>query len=203
MVRVSTKKEIVRERVSERKKKVIKRLVERVKESIGEESDITRSRHCLEVSSLDRTPLQCVCVCLVHHSSHPLSLRVVIVVVVVIMAETLTNEVLATLDNYEKPVDEPGSSKSVTYKKDLVWRNILAMIFLHIGAIYGYIVLGLDPSIPWFGLFWVDLMTRIGSVGVTAGSHRLWCHRSYKAKLPLRIVLMILHTFSLQVFDWI
>jgi fatty-acid desaturase len=28
-----------------------------------------------------------------------------------------------------------------------------------------------------------------GCVGVTTGAHRYWTHRSYKAKLPLRILL--------------
>lgn len=30
--------------------------------------------------------------------------------------------------------------------------------------------------------------------GVTAGAHRLWTHRSYKAKLPLQIILLILYS---------
>jgi fatty-acid desaturase len=29
----------------------------------------------------------------------------------------------------------------------------------------------------------------IGGTGVTGGAHRYWTHRSYKAKLPLRILL--------------
>jgi stearoyl-CoA desaturase (delta-9 desaturase) len=29
----------------------------------------------------------------------------------------------------------------------------------------------------------------LGALGVTAGAHRYWTHRSYKAKLPLRILL--------------
>ena len=31
----------------------------------------------------------------------------------------------------------------------------------------------------------------IGSLGVTGGSHRLWAHRAFEAKLPLRIFLML------------
>ena len=33
------------------------------------------------------------------------------------------------------------------------------------------------------------LYTAIGGIGVTAGAHRYWTHRSYRAKLPLRIIL--------------
>lgn len=40
--------------------------------------------------------------------------------------------------------------------------------------------------------------------GITAGAHRLWSHRSYKATLPLKILLMIFHTaaFQLSIIAW-
>ncbi|KAJ6648992.1 Acyl-CoA Delta-9 desaturase, partial [Pseudolycoriella hygida] len=34
--------------------------------------------------------------------------------------------------------------------------------------------------------------------GITAGAHRLWAHRSYKAKLPLQILLVFFNTIALQ-----
>jgi hypothetical protein len=39
----------------------------------------------------------------------------------------------------------------------------------------------------------------IAGIGVTAGAHRLWCHRSYKAKWPLRLLLCIFQTAAFQV----
>lgn len=39
----------------------------------------------------------------------------------------------------------------------------------------------------------------MGGFGVTGGAHRFWCHRSYKAKLPLRIILMMCFTLAGQV----
>jgi fatty-acid desaturase len=39
------------------------------------------------------------------------------------------------------------------------------------------------------------LITHFGGLGTTAGAHRLWAHRTYKAKLPLRILLMVAQTF--------
>lgn len=42
-------------------------------------------------------------------------------------------------------------------------------------------------------------MCLLGGFGVTAGVHRLWCHRSYKAKLPLRIFLIICYSIAGQV----
>lgn len=37
------------------------------------------------------------------------------------------------------------------------------------------------------------------AVGVTGGAHRLWAHRSYKAKWPMRVILMIFQTMAFQV----
>lgn len=41
-------------------------------------------------------------------------------------------------------------------------------------------------------------MYELSGLGITAGAHRLWAHRSYKAKLPLRIILMIFNTIAFQ-----
>ena len=35
-----------------------------------------------------------------------------------------------------------------------------------------------------------------GCLGVTAGSHRYWTHKSYRAKLPLRIILVVLYLIT-------
>ena len=38
-----------------------------------------------------------------------------------------------------------------------------------------------------------------GALGITAGAHRLWSHRAYKARLPLRILLVVFNTIASQV----
>lgn len=44
----------------------------------------------------------------------------------------------------------------------------------------------------------------LGGFGIAAGAHRYWTHRSYKAKLPLRIILILCYASSGQVsVDWI
>lgn len=35
-------------------------------------------------------------------------------------------------------------------------------------------------------------------LGITGGAHRLWAHRSYKAKIPLKILLTIFNTIAFQ-----
>lgn len=44
-----------------------------------------------------------------------------------------------------------------------------------------------------------------GAFGITGGAHRLWAHKSYKAKLPLRIILMVLQTLAFQnsIYEWV
>lgn len=88
----------------------------------------------------------------------------------------------------------------VPYKRQIVWRNVISMLLLHLAALYGYFCMAFNPDVPWHDMIYIDVIARIASMGVLAGSHRLWAHRSYKARLPLRILLMILHTMSLQVF---
>ena len=37
------------------------------------------------------------------------------------------------------------------------------------------------------------------ALGITAGAHRLWAHRSYKARLPLRVLLALFNSMAFQV----
>jgi stearoyl-CoA desaturase (delta-9 desaturase) len=49
------------------------------------------------------------------------------------------------------------------------------------------------------------ILCDVAGIGVTAGAHRLWAHRTYKAKLPLRILLAIGQTIALQndIHEWV
>merc|ERR1719225_824305 len=38
----------------------------------------------------------------------------------------------------------------------------------------------------------------MSGLGITAGVHRLWAHRSYKAALPLRALLMVFNSMANQ-----
>lgn len=43
------------------------------------------------------------------------------------------------------------------------------------------------------------------ALGVTAGAHRLWAHRAYKATWQLRLILIMLQTICFQnhVYEWV
>lgn len=48
-------------------------------------------------------------------------------------------------------------------------------------------------------LFSVYFVAWLGGIGTTMGAHRLWTHRSYKARRPLRIILIIMQTIAGEV----
>uniref|UniRef100_A0A3B4X0E6 Stearoyl-CoA desaturase b n=1 Tax=Seriola lalandi dorsalis TaxID=1841481 RepID=A0A3B4X0E6_SERLL len=80
----------------------------------------------------------------------------------------------------------------------LVWRNIILMTLLHTGALYGLIVI---PCASALTLAWTAVCYLISALGVTAGAHRLWSHRSYKASFPLRVFLALANSMAFQLAD--
>lgn len=86
-------------------------------------------------------------------------------------------------------------------KLEYVWRNIILMSLLHLGALYG---ITLIPTCKIYTYIWVLFYYLMGALGITAGAHRLWSHRTYKARLPLRVFLIIGNTMAFQndVFEW-
>jgi len=85
----------------------------------------------------------------------------------------------------------------------LVWRNINIFIFFHIGALYGAKLL-FGGACMWQTVVFTILMYLYSGWGITAGAHRLWAHKSYKARLPLRIFLAIGNSIAFQnsIFEW-
>ncbi|KAG7213581.1 hypothetical protein KM043_002836 [Ampulex compressa] len=57
----------------------------------------------------------------------------------------------------------------------------------------------------FYTLLWSILVALCGGLGITAGAHRLWAHRAYKAKWPLRFLLMIFQTTAFQnhIYEWV
>jgi len=92
------------------------------------------------------------------------------------------------------PTNPPGRS--------LVWTNIILFVYLHIASLYGlYLAL---TSAKLYTVMLAYILYILGGLGVTMGSHRLWAHRSYKARLPMRIILSAWQTLAFQnsIFEW-
>lgn len=84
----------------------------------------------------------------------------------------------------------------------IVWRNVVLFAFLHIGAVYGaYIAFTVAKWQTWIFTIIIGVLS---GLGITAGAHRLWCHRSYKAKWPLRVFLCICNCIATEndIYEW-
>lgn len=83
-------------------------------------------------------------------------------------------------------------------KREIVlnWRNITLFVVVHLQAVYGLWLIFTSAKVYTF-MFAYALYIASG-FGVTAGCHRLWAHRSYKARFPLRVMLMLFQTMAFQ-----
>ena len=84
----------------------------------------------------------------------------------------------------------------------VVWFNVFLIAALHVLAIWGFFI---SPFTKWgtWGFFCViDLLS---GIGVTAGAHRLWAHRTFKGTLTFRIMIMLLNCVSFQndIYIWV
>ncbi|KAL4084956.1 hypothetical protein QTP88_027817 [Uroleucon formosanum] len=84
----------------------------------------------------------------------------------------------------------------------IVWRNVMLFGYLHLAAVYGVLLMFTSAKIAT--TIFAILMYQVSSIGITAGAHRLWSHRAYKAKWPLRVILIIFNTIAFQnhVYEW-
>jgi stearoyl-CoA desaturase (delta-9 desaturase) len=55
----------------------------------------------------------------------------------------------------------------------------------------------------WRTFAWAIFLWVVGGIGITAGPHRLWAHKSYKARTPLKAILVIMNLVSFQVRNFI
>lgn len=93
-------------------------------------------------------------------------------------------------------------AKHDNFKPTYVWRNIALFAALHFGALIGLYQLFFVAK--WLTVGWTLMCWLISGLGITAGAHRLWSHKSYKATKPLQILLMLCQTMAFQndVIEW-
>lgn len=77
------------------------------------------------------------------------------------------------------------------------WFNIVLLSILHIAAIGFYIYACKNDFVIHTVLFSVIIGIMSG-LGTSAGSHRLWSHRAYKARWPLKIWLLIFQSITMN-----
>ncbi|PSN55622.1 Acyl-CoA Delta(11) desaturase [Blattella germanica] len=105
--------------------------------------------------------------------------------------------------NQKKSDLNENEHQQAEYKWNIRWRNVFAFIYLHVFGVYGlYLAF---TAAKWQTSVWAVYVASMAAMGVTAGAHRLWCHRAYKAKWPLRLILCILQTVAFQnhIYEWV
>jgi stearoyl-CoA desaturase (delta-9 desaturase) len=105
---------------------------------------------------------------------------------------------------------------------NVLWLNVLLCLLGHVAGLYGF-YLGVTGVAKWPTLIWSEFhlqaqhisikeknefsifeliavfLMGFSGFGITGGAHRLWAHRSYKAKLPFRLLVAVGQTMALQV----
>jgi len=81
------------------------------------------------------------------------------------------------------------------YKRQIVWLNVIVHTILNLIAFAGFFAV---PFASRWTHLWGTFIWFSSGFGITAGNHRLWSHKAYKAKVPLRILLTC---FSSQIFE--
>jgi len=88
------------------------------------------------------------------------------------------------------------------HKPKIVWRNVAIFLYLHAAALYGAFLL--LTSAKLLTIAFAIVMYWAGGLGITAGAHRLWAHKAYKANAPLKVILALFNTIAFQnhVIEW-
>jgi len=105
----------------------------------------------------------------------------------------------ATEEEEEKHVDV--EEDEVPVEMEMVWGNVVKFVILHSLALWGVTLL---PSLSLASWAFFFTTYQISGAGITAGAHRLWAHKSYKAKFPLRAFLIFANSMAGQnsVYTW-
>jgi len=129
--------------------------------------------------------------------------------------QTTTTSILPTFhtllnDNDIVPVEKlhykmlPEETPIRTWEwHDVEWKKSIYLLLIHIGAFYGLDLL-ITGQISFNTCVFAISLYILGGLGITAGAHRLWTHRSYEAAQILELFLMICNSIANQgsIFHW-
>ncbi|CAG9828024.1 unnamed protein product, partial [Diabrotica balteata] len=109
----------------------------------------------------------------------------------------------ATQSFVSKQKSKEQIKRNGNFEQDLVWLNIIVYVVFHSLALWGFWRL-FTGKFMWTTYVFMHSYGLLCAFGVTCGVHRLWSHKAYKAKLPLRIILMLMQSATLQdnIYIW-
>ncbi|CAG2115419.1 unnamed protein product, partial [Medioppia subpectinata] len=80
---------------------------------------------------------------------------------------------------------------------EIKWSNVVFLLSVHILAVYGFFH-GLTTDVTLGTVIFVSVLSIFSGLGMSVGGHRLWAHKSFKARFPLKLLLLILQTTTLN-----
>ncbi|KAJ8675558.1 hypothetical protein QAD02_011344, partial [Eretmocerus hayati] len=109
------------------------------------------------------------------------------------------------LDQVQIPPPKSVNHETRTsiFDSEIRWLAVLVLCYLHAAGLYGLYLAVTSAKLKT--TVFAFIMYLVGQMGMTAGTHRLFAHRSYKAKWQLRLLLMLMETSAFQggIFQWV
>lgn len=102
--------------------------------------------------------------------------------IVAVVTPLRTENMLATLSEGVKTTIRHVKAGTIN------WPMAIYITLVHVAGLIGATYI---PLCHKYTLLWAFMLWPITKVCITAGYHRLWSHRSFKASLPVRIFLML------------
>nr|AGO45843.1 acyl-CoA desaturase HvirKPVE [Heliothis virescens] len=102
----------------------------------------------------------------------------------------------STMDSDATAEEDHKSNVPSKWQWEIVWERVAFAIIMHIGGFYGAYLFFTEAK--WQTCLFTIFLHVAMATSVTAGAHRLWSHRAYKAKLPLKIILLTFFTMAYQ-----
>lgn len=87
-----------------------------------------------------------------------------------------------------------GTTQKTSQSPPIWWSNAILFCSIHLLALTAVLY---RPS-TWRPYFLCYINWQLATLGITVGYHRLWSHRSFTARAPLRLVLAIMGTMGFQ-----
>ena len=123
-------------------------------------------------------------------------------------SEVLAPEVVARSDAAEGAHDTPALPPTPAAPQPTPWRQriitsgILIAPFVALTLLVTGVV---DGGMVWWNLVLAAIFYVVVALGVTVGFHRLFTHRSFEARRPLKIVLAVAGSLSFQgsIIGWV
>ncbi|KAJ2949875.1 hypothetical protein O0L34_g11194 [Tuta absoluta] len=104
----------------------------------------------------------------------------------------------------EPPATEsPSEGAKLSKSRESNWPVVLFFIHIHLLSLYGIWLLLFEAKL--LTILFLIAISSFGILGVTAGAHRLWAHRTYKASTGLKLFLVACQTLAGQgsIYDWV